>query len=99
MFKFSFSVRTYHEGVKFGKLPRFDMWDKLPDEVMRLACVKAAEGIISHGRSSSSAVELYRAAGYGVYNIYLELLPWGVPVERIRRLCNKYDILLHGPLD
>jgi len=94
MFKFSLSVRAYHEGRRYG-LPCVDDWFRTPDEVMSLACRLAAEQILAHHRGKKTAIELFRASGMGVYNIALLMVDEGVTVERIAELCNSFDSRLH----
>lgn len=43
------------------------------------------------------AVELYRGAGLGVYNIF-ERLHGTVTIEDIVTLCNQFDTMFHEPI-
>lgn len=94
MFKFSLSVRAYHEGRKFG-LPCFEDWHRTPDNVMELACKEAAIRILAYHRGKKTAIELLRASGMGIYNIALLMTGENVTVDRIRELCNSFDNRLH----
>lgn len=94
MYKFSVSVRTYHTGRKYG-LPSFEEWNKLPSEVMQAACLKAADSVLANHRGKKTAIELYRAAGLGVYQIGLIMCGESVDVDYIRKTCEYYDKYLH----
>ena len=94
MFKFSLSVRAYHEGRKYGVINVED-WHKTPDNVMSLACFEAAKAVLRHHRGKKTAIELFRASGMGIYNIALLMTGEGVTIDRIRELCNSFDNRLH----
>ena len=98
MYKFSLSVRAYHTGRKYG-LPSFEEWDRLPPEVMQAACLKAADSVLANRRGKKTAIELYRAAGLGIYQIGLIMCGEGVDVDSIRRTCERFDKNLHEGLD
>lgn len=98
MYKFSVSVRAYHVGRKFG-LPAFEDWDKLPSEVMQAACLKAADSVLANQRGKKTAIELYRAAGLGVYQIGVIMHAEGVGVDYIRKTCEYVDKNLHESLN
>lgn len=98
MYKFSLSVRAYHIGRRYG-LPCFEDWNRLPSEVMRAACLKAADNILANQRSKNTAIELYRAAGLGVYQIGLIMCGEGVDVDYIRKICGRVDKNLHESLN
>ena len=96
MYKFSLSVRAYHIGRKYG-LPRFEDWDRLPSEIMRVACLNAADKVLANHRGKSTAIELYRAAGLGVYQI--GLIMCGESMDYIRKICGRVDQNLHESLN
>lgn len=98
MYKFSLSVRAYHNGRRYG-LPSFEEWDKLPSEVMQAACLKVADSILANRRGKKTAIELYRAAGLGVYQIGLIMCGEGVDVDYIRKWCERVDKNLHEGLN
>lgn len=98
MYKYSLSVRAYHTGRKYG-LPSFEEWDKLPSEVMQAACLKAADSVLANRRGKRTAIELYRAAGLGVYQIDLIMCGEGVDVDYIRKICGRVDKYLHESLN
>lgn len=95
MFKFSLSVRAYYEGRKYG-LPAVDDWPRITERAMRSACEEAAINILANHRGKKTAVELFRASGMGVYNIVLWMAGEGIDIDRIRELCDKFDLTLHG---
>lgn len=98
MYKFSVSVRAYHIGRRCG-LPHFEEWDKLPSEVMQAACLRAADNVLARHGGKSTAIELYRAAGLGVYQIGLIMCGEGIDVDYIRKICGRVDKNLHESLD
>lgn len=98
MYKFSVSVRAYHTGRKFG-LPSFEDWSRLPSEVMQAACLKAANSVLANQRGKKTAIELYRAAGLGVYQIAVIMCGEGVDVDYIRKTCERIDKNLHESLN
>ena len=95
MFKFSLSVRAYNNARRYG-LPCLDEWAALSNEALQKACRKAADSVLAHGRGTRTAIELYRAAGLGVYNIGLIM---GGDIERIRTICTQIDERLHESLN
>ena len=97
MYKFSLSVRAYHIGRRYG-LPSFETWAVLPADVMREACRKAADSVLANKRGHRTAIELYRAAGFGVYNIGLIMCGEGVSIDKVRMVCNQVDERLHESL-
>ena len=98
MYKFSLSVRAYHTGRKYG-IPCFEEWNRLPSEVMQAACLKAADSVLANRRGYRTAIELYRAAGLGVYNIGLIMCGEGVGIDKVRMVCNQVDVRLHESLN
>ena len=84
MYKFSFSVRTYHIGQKYGyNLTTAD------------GCIAAADDLIIHphtGAGKKTVTELYRAGGMGVYQIAarIEKNP-----EYVKNVCERLDWMLH----
>lgn len=98
MYKFSFSVRAYHTARYYG-LPSFEEWTILPADTMRAACLKAADSVLASRHAKKTAIELYRAAGLGVYNISLIMCGEGVTFDRVRALCQQFDKQLHESLD
>lgn len=98
MYKFSLSARAYHNARRYG-LPHFEEWATLSDSAMRWACYKAADSVLANKRSKSAAIELYRAAGLGIYNIGSIMCGEGVDIDRIREVCNRVDQRLHESLD
>lgn len=98
MYKFSLSVRAYHTGRKYG-VPCFEEWSRLPSETMQAACLKAADSILARRRGKKTAIELYRAGGLGVYQISLIMCGEDVDVDYIRKLCERFDKMLHEGLN
>lgn len=98
MYKFSLSVRAYHTGRKYG-LPCFEDWNRLPSEVIQAACLKAADSVLANRRGKKTAIELYRAAGLGVYQIGLIMCGEGIDVDYIRKICGRVDKNLHESLN
>ena len=98
MYKFSLSARTYHIARRYG-LPSVDDWASLSDSAMRWACYKAADSILANRRGKKTAIELYRAAGLGVYNIGSIMCGEGVDIDKIREVCDWVDQRLHESLD
>lgn len=98
MYKFSLSARAYHTARRYG-LPSVDDWASLSDSAMRWACYKAADSILANRRGKKTAIELYRAAGLGVYNIASIMCGEGVDIEKIREVCDWVDQRLHESLN
>ena len=98
MYKFSLSVRAYHIGRHYG-LPHFEEWPTLPADTMREACRRAADSVFANKRGKTTAIELYRAAGLGVYNICLIMCGESVDIDKIRMVCNRVDPQLHESLN
>lgn len=98
MYKFSLSVRAYHIGHRYG-LPHFEEWPTLPADTMREACRRAADSVLANKRGKRTAIELYRAAGFGVYNIGLIMCGEGVDIDKVRMVCNQVDQRLHESLN
>lgn len=94
MYKFSLSVRAYHTARRYG-LPRWELWNELPAETMRAACLEAAHAVLAHGRGKKTAAELYRAGGLGVYEIARIT---GLDLDIVRRDCGRFDQRLHEGL-
>ena len=84
MYKFSFSVRTYCIGQRYGyNLTTAD------------GCIAAADDLIIHphtGAGKKTVTELYRAGGMGVYQIAarIEKNP-----EYVKNVCERLDWMLH----
>jgi hypothetical protein len=98
MYKFSLSVRAYHTARRYG-LPDFEEWTTLPADTMREACRKAADSVFANKRGYRTAIELYRAAGLGVYNIGLIMCGDGVDIGKVRMVCGQVDQWLHESLN
>jgi hypothetical protein len=98
MYKFSLSVRAYHAARRYG-LPSFEEWGALPADTMRAACLKAADSVFASRRGYRTAIELYRAAGLGVYNIGLIMCGAGIDINKVRMICNQVDKRLHESLN
>lgn len=96
MYKFSLSARAYHTARRYG-LPHFEEWSTLPADTMREACRRAADSVFANKRGLRTAIELYRAAGLGVYNISLTM--YCVDLDKIRMVCNQVDQRLHESLN
>lgn len=97
MFKFSLSVRAYHNGCRYG-LPSYEEWATIPAEVLRACCFRAAESVRINHRGKMTAIELYRAAGLGVHTIAHLMSAEGVSLDRVRSQCEWYDKQLHESL-
>lgn len=92
MFKFSFSVRAYY-GARYYGFPHFEEWDSYPLHILAAHAAMAGRLTAVNHKGNKVAVELLRAGGFGIYQI-AELVP--MPIERIRELCNRLDMSLHG---
>ena len=84
MYKFSFSVRTYHIGQRRGY-----------NLTTAAGCIAAANDLIIHphtGAGKKTIIELYRAGGLGVYQIAarIEKNP-----EYVKSVCERFDRMLH----
>ena len=84
MYKFSFSVRTYCIGQKYGY-----------NLNTAAGCIAAADDLIIHPRNGAgkkTVTELYRAGGMGVYQI-------AVKIEKdpayVKIICERLDWMLH----
>lgn len=97
MYKFSLSVRAYHTARRYG-LPSWELWRELSAETMRETCRKAADSVLANKRGYRTAIELYRAAGLGVYNISLIMCGEGVDIDKVRMVCQQVDQRLHESL-
>lgn len=97
MFKFSLSIRAYNHAHRYG-LPSYEEWATTPTEDMRDYCFKAAENVRINHRGKMTAIELYRAAGLGVYTITRIMSAEGVSLDRVRSECEWYDKQLHESL-
>ena len=97
MFKFALSVRAYNYGRRYGDLPYYeDLW-AMPEAEAQEACLKAGLALRQKGKMDKQAVELFRAAGLGLYNIYeLFLLVVTDDTAKIRKAVEDYDRRLHG---
>ena len=84
MYKFSFSVRTYYIGQRYGyNLTTAD------------GCIAAADDLIIHphtGAGKKTITELYRAGGLGVYQIAARIEKEPACVKLI---CERLDGMLH----
>ena len=84
MYKFSFSVRTYCIGQKYGyNLTTAD------------GCIAAADDLIIHphtGAGKKTVTELYRAGGMGVYQIAARV---DKKPEYVKNICERLDWMLH----
>lgn len=98
MYKFSLSVRAYNHARRYG-LPRFEKWATIPADTMRETCRKAADSVLANKRGYRTAIELYRAAGLGVYNISLIMCGEGVDIDKVRMVCHQVDQRLHESLN
>ena len=95
MFKFALSVRSYNYGRRYGCLPYYeDLW-AMSEAEARKACLQAAEALLARG-CKRQAVELFRAAGLGYYNILGLMTAEGVNPWTTLTLCEGYDKSLHG---
>ena len=97
MYKFSLSVRAYSHARRYG-LPSFEEWAAVSDDTLRKACHKAADSVLANKRGHRTAIELYRAAGLGVYNIGLIMCGEGVSIDKVHMVCNQVDERLHESL-
>lgn len=97
MYKFSLSVRAYHTARLYG-LPSFEEWATISADTMREVCHKAADSVLANKRGYRTAIELYRAAGLGIYNIGLIMCGEGVNIDKVRMVCNQVDKRLHESL-
>ena len=97
MYKFSMSVRSYHTGRKYG-LPCFEEWNEVPFEAMQAICLKAADNVLINHRGKRTAIELYRAAGLGIYQIASIMINEDVDIAYICKLCEQFDRTLHEGL-
>ena len=84
MYKFSFSVRTYHIGQRHGyNLTTAD------------GCIAAADDLLINphsGAGEKTITELYRAGGLGVYQIAEKI---GKKSEFVKIVCERLDRMLH----
>ena len=84
MYKFSFSVRTYCIGQKYGyNLTTAD------------GCVAAANDLLTSphsGAGKKTITELYRAGGMGVYQIAVKI---GKEPAHVKIMCERLDWMLH----
>ena len=96
MFKFSLSVRTYHIGRIYG-VPHWETWASISADTMRRTCLYAGERTLINRRGTKTAIELFRAAGLGLYQIQSYIpersLDW------IRHECERYDYQLHRTIE
>lgn len=82
MYKFSFSVRTYCIGQRYGY-----------NLTTAAGCIAAANDLIIHHESSKRIMtELYRAGGLGVYQIAAKI---GKNPESVKIMCERLDRMLH----
>ena len=84
MYKFSFSVRTYCIGQRYGY-----------NLTTAAGCIAAADDLIIHphsGAGKKTITELYRAGGLGVYQIAVKI---GKDSECVKNICEHFDQMLH----
>lgn len=82
MYKFSFSVRTYCIGQKYGY-----------NLTTAAGCIAAADDLLINSKAGKKTItELYRAGGLGVYQIAarIEKNP-----EYVKNICEHFDRVLH----
>ena len=82
MYKFSFSVRTYCIGQRYGY-----------DLTTAAGCIAAADDLlINHESAKRAMTEIYRAGGLGVYQIAEKI---GKDSESVKIMCEHLDRMLH----
>ena len=93
-------VRTFNIMMRYGKNPF------TPEE-----CIEIADDRYHYRNAGNKfAVELYRAAGLGVYTIYQRLIDTTpspetrysvapMSLETVRRYCEEFDVYLHERLN
>lgn len=82
MYKFSFSVRTYCIGQKYGY-----------NLTTAAGCIAAANDLlINHKAGKKTVTELYRAGGMGVYQIAVKI---GKEPAHVKIMCEHLDRMLH----
>ena len=92
MYKFALSVRAWGAYLKFA--PR--SYDPDPDLEVAYKCYMAAELARGHHNGWTPLVELYRAAGFGVFEIYARLCKYyPVKLDKVRERCERFDLTLH----
>lgn len=96
MYKYSFTVRGYNVGRRYG-LPHYSEWQARANEMPAL-CLAIGDSILRHKKGLKTAAEMYRAAGLGVYEIF-NRLEGQISLERLKALCSDLDYELHWALD
>ena len=82
MYKFSFSVRTYYIGQRYG-------YNLTTAE----GCIAAANDLlINHKASKKTVTELLRAGGMGVYQIAVKIEK---EPAHVKIICERLDRMLH----
>lgn len=92
MYKSTVSVRAYH----FMKNKMGYTFPFSPAEC-EYAATHIVLGFSPHVAGLTTAVELYRAAGYGVWQIWY-LVNDKMDFSRVKKLCEKFDKELHQAL-
>lgn len=85
MYKYSWTVRTYNI------LCRYSVAVSTPAEAEAAAATVLAGKYRNAGKRT--AVELLRAAGWGVYNIHAAVN--GLSIDAVRDACERFDTMLH----
>lgn len=102
MYKFSLSVRAYGTARMYCGLPAYDVWGSIESDKMKEYLFQAGIWVLKNHKGLKTAIELLRAAGAGIWDIYktLEAKSTVKPcLSYIRELCNVYDRRLHESLD
>ena len=82
MYKFSFSVRTYCIGQRYGY-----------NLTTAAGCIAAANDLlINHKAGKKTITELFRAGGMGVYQIAVKI---GKESAHVKITCERVDRMLH----
>ena len=82
MYKFSFSVRTYYIGQRYGY-----------NLTTAAGCIAAANDLlINHKAGKKTVTELFRAGGMGVYQIAVKIEK---EPAHVKIMCERLDRMLH----
>ena len=84
MYKFSFSVRTYCIGQRYGY-----------NLTTAAGCIAAANDLMArpcNGANKRIITELFRAGGMGVYQIAVKI---NKDPECVKHICKHFDRMLH----
>ena len=82
MYKFSFPVRTYCIGQRYGY-----------NLTTAAGCIAAANDLlINHKAGKKTVTELYRAGGMGVYQIAVKIEK---EPAHVKIMCERLDRMLH----